>query len=154
MLCVIFLVTNTIPQKTIHKIDETNQKFRFTLEEENTIDVKQFLSWDNFNFVFNRNKSPIFKLLDPLLYAIIFILGTEVTRKDILSSVIELTHVSYGCIFIFFWFSMCVGMFPLVSNVPAEVANYRSHDIAGINHLYRPFYLLTLTGAILVILLT
>ena len=142
-----------IQPKTIQKVEETNTKFRFTLEEENTVNVKHFLSWENFDFLFNRNKSLIFKFADPLFYAVLFIIGSEITRKDILSTVLELSNVSYGFIFIFVWISMCVGMFPLVSNRPAEVASYRSHDVAGINHLYRPFYLLVLTTAVFIVLL-
>ena len=146
-------VLKTLPLPKTNKISQDLPTYRFSLEEESVISTNNFLTWENLTFLFPRHGHYLFRIIDPFCYALTFTLGCEVSRISYMRSVLQLQDEAYIPLFIFMWFSYLVGLYPLISNVPAEVATYKGHDTAGTDHLYRPCYLLGLSGTIFLLLI-
>ena len=137
--------------KTV-EVSKDKSVHRFTLEEESKMSAHHFLTWTNFKFLFPRNGHYAYRIFDPFLYAVSFALGCEVSRRSYMNTVLQLSNEVYIAIYILMWFSYSVGLYPLISNPPAEVATYKGHDTAATNHLYRTFYLLGLSATIFLML--
>lgn len=154
-IILLFLLTivKIMPVPETIKVLPDNPTYRFSLEEENKISTANNLfTWENFKFIFPRQERLAYRIIDPFLYALTFTFGCEVSRNSYMRTVLSLSDAEYIFIFIFMWGSLLVGLYPLVSNAPAEVATYTTHDASGTNHLYRAFYHLGLSGSIFVLL--
>jgi len=132
LLSILFIAINFTPRskRFVHESEG------FSLEQENEVTVKQFFSWEHFEFLFPTNKHTVYKLLDPFLYGLVFCICGEATRMRSLQTALDLS--SYFLVYVFLWVALCLSVFSLVSNPPTETAVFRSE--AGFNHLYRGFY--------------